>query len=146
MVTDLQPHAQAAAIVLRLGGPAREYARQVSVKELTNGGAIGGVPLDPVSYKVAGLQSRFAQLDDEARLAAATQLQAFARHQHESINATLARFDLVRNRAATEGSYIMSHEGYALQLLKACNASPTQMIQFLQPFQGRRPTTEQEFL
>eukprot|EP00969_Alexandrium_andersonii_P016071 703352-Alexandrium_andersonii.AAC.1 len=61
--------------------------------------------LDPVSYIVAGLQSRFAQLDDETRLAAATQLQAFARHQHESINATLARFDLVRNRAATEGNY-----------------------------------------
>eukprot|EP00969_Alexandrium_andersonii_P132173 5844837-Alexandrium_andersonii.AAC.1 len=40
----------------------------------------------------------------------------------------------------------MSHEGYALQLLRACNVSPTQMIQFLQPFQGRLPTTEQEFL
>eukprot|EP00969_Alexandrium_andersonii_P285969 12643343-Alexandrium_andersonii.AAC.1 len=65
MVTDLQPHAPAAAIVIRLGGPAREYARQVSVQELTNGGTIGGVPLDRVSYKVAGLQSRFAQLDDE---------------------------------------------------------------------------------
>eukprot|EP00969_Alexandrium_andersonii_P056590 2495281-Alexandrium_andersonii.AAC.1 len=65
MVTDLQPYAQAAAIVLRLGGPAREYARQISPQELTNGGMMGGVMLDPVSYIVAGLQSRFAQLDDE---------------------------------------------------------------------------------
>eukprot|EP00969_Alexandrium_andersonii_P171072 7562711-Alexandrium_andersonii.AAC.1 len=30
MVTDLQPHAQAVAVVLRLGLPAREYARRVS--------------------------------------------------------------------------------------------------------------------
>eukprot|EP00969_Alexandrium_andersonii_P116875 5167637-Alexandrium_andersonii.AAC.1 len=39
----------------------------------------------------------------------------------------------------------MSHEGYALQLPRACNVSPRQMIQFLQPFQGRLPTTEAEF-
>eukprot|EP00969_Alexandrium_andersonii_P215598 9522526-Alexandrium_andersonii.AAC.1 len=41
MVTDLRPHAQAAAIGLRLGWPACEYARQVSVQDLTNGGTIG---------------------------------------------------------------------------------------------------------
>eukprot|EP00969_Alexandrium_andersonii_P056582 2494995-Alexandrium_andersonii.AAC.1 len=63
---------------------------QISVQELTNGGTIGGVPLDPMSYIVAGLQLRFAQLDDETRLVAATRLRAVARHQHESINATLA--------------------------------------------------------
>eukprot|EP00969_Alexandrium_andersonii_P226864 10018195-Alexandrium_andersonii.AAC.1 len=91
MVTDLQPRAQAVAIVLRLGGPARERARRVSVQELTNGGTLGGVMLNPVSYiVVAGLQTRFAQLDDETCLAAATQLQAFAQHPHDSINATLA--------------------------------------------------------
>eukprot|EP00969_Alexandrium_andersonii_P132616 5864267-Alexandrium_andersonii.AAC.1 len=65
MVTDLQPYQQAAAVVLRLGGPAREYARQFAPQELTQGGVIDGVMLDPVSYIVAGLQKRFAQLDDE---------------------------------------------------------------------------------
>eukprot|EP00969_Alexandrium_andersonii_P269767 11923750-Alexandrium_andersonii.AAC.1 len=106
MVTDLQPHQQAAAVVLRLGGPAREMCRTITPQELTNGGVFNGVQYDPVSYVVAGLQHRFAQLDDETRLAAATQLQAFARHHHESINATLARFDTVRNRAAAEGNFI----------------------------------------
>eukprot|EP00969_Alexandrium_andersonii_P336073 14854626-Alexandrium_andersonii.AAC.1 len=64
--------------------------RTITPQELTNGGVFSGVAYDPVSYIAAGLQHRFAQLDDETCLAAATQLQAFARHYHESINATLA--------------------------------------------------------
>eukprot|EP00969_Alexandrium_andersonii_P299204 13227440-Alexandrium_andersonii.AAC.1 len=67
--------------------------RTITPQELANGGVFNGVQYDPVSYIVAGLQHRSAQLDAETRLAAATQLQAFARHHHESINATLARFD-----------------------------------------------------
>eukprot|EP00969_Alexandrium_andersonii_P001536 67461-Alexandrium_andersonii.AAC.1 len=76
--------------------------RAIAPQELTQGGVLNGVAYDPVSYIVAGLRQRFAQFEDEARVAAATQLQAFARRHHESINATLARFDAVRNRAAAE--------------------------------------------
>ena len=39
----------------------------------------------------------------------------------------------------------MSWEGCALQMLRACNVSSQQMIQFLQPFQGRLPQYEAEF-
>ena len=38
MLTDLQPHQQVAAIILRLGGSAREMARQITPQEMMNGG------------------------------------------------------------------------------------------------------------
>eukprot|EP00969_Alexandrium_andersonii_P296091 13086000-Alexandrium_andersonii.AAC.1 len=67
--------------------------RAITPQALTQGGVPNGVAYDPMSYIVAGLQQRFAQLGDETRLVAVTQLQAFAPHHHESLNATLARFD-----------------------------------------------------
>eukprot|EP00969_Alexandrium_andersonii_P313133 13835405-Alexandrium_andersonii.AAC.1 len=72
MVTDLRPHQQAAAVILRLGGPARGMRRAIAPQGLTQGGVLNGVARDPVSYSVAGLQQRFAQLDDGTRSAAAT--------------------------------------------------------------------------
>ena len=96
LFTDLQPHQQAAALVLRVGGAAREQLRSLTPQELTNGGVMYGQQLEPVTYIVAGLQARFAQLGDEGRLAAMTQLLAFQRLHGESINAVLTRYDTVR--------------------------------------------------
>ena len=70
MLTDLHEYRQAAAIVMRLGGAAREFVRAIMPNELIAGGSINGVHLAPVSYIIAGLQIRFAQLEDETRLAA----------------------------------------------------------------------------
>ena len=145
MLTDLQPAQQAAAIVMRLGGAARELVRSITPDEIMNGGIVNGMPVDPVTYIVAGLQNRFALLDDEHCLAAMTQLLAFSRRHGESIKGTLARYEVVRQRAAREGHFVMSWEGCALQILRACNVSSQHMIQFLQPFQGRLPQDEAEF-
>ena len=123
MLTDLQPAQQAAAIVMRLGGSARELVRSITPDEIMRGGQINGVQVDPVTYVVHGLQQRFALLDDEHRLAAMTQLLAFARRHGETINGTLARYEVVRQRAAREGHFVMCWEGCALHLLRACNAS-----------------------
>ena len=38
MMTDLQPHQQCAAIVMRLGGSAREFARTITPQEIMFGG------------------------------------------------------------------------------------------------------------
>ena len=130
---------------MRLGGAARELVRSITPDEILNGGFVNGVQVDPITYIVAGLQQRFAMLDDEHRLVAMTQLLAFSRRQGESINGTLARYEVVRQRAAREGHFVMSWEGCALQILRACNVSSQQMIQFLQPFQGRLPQDEAEF-
>ena len=141
-LTDLQPHQQAAAIIMRLRGSAREAARTLTPLEIVHGGVSEGRQLDPVSYIMAGLQSRFAQLDDETRLAAMTEMLAFQRLPNEGINAILMRYEICRTRAANEGNFVMSMEGCALQLLRACNVSPQQFMTFLQPTGGRLPTNE----
>ena len=50
MLTDLQPHQQTAAIIMRLGGQAREMARMISPQEIVSGGVRDGQLLDPVAY------------------------------------------------------------------------------------------------
>ena len=75
-----------------------------------------------------------------------TEFQAFARYPGETINAILSRYALVRQRAHEQGNFVQSVEACALQLLKACNCSPTQLMQFTAPFNGRMPSTETEFL
>ena len=76
--------------------------RQISPQELQHGGIIGGIPLDPVSYILTVLAIRFAQLDDESRLQAMTELWAFDEHSGENINELLARFQVVREREQRE--------------------------------------------
>ena len=145
MLTDLQPHQQTAAIITRLGGAAREMARMITPQEILQGGMRNGVMVDPVTYLLASLQDRFAALDEEARLACMTEMLAFSRRSGESINALLARYEIVRQRAATEGQFVMSVEGCALQLLRACNIRPEQLMLILQPYGGSMPTTDAEF-
>ena len=60
MLTDLHPHQQCAAIIMRLGGAAKEMARMITPSEILNGGAgQQGQPLDPVSYLLSRLYARF---------------------------------------------------------------------------------------
>ena len=49
MLTDLAPHQQCAAIIMRLGGQARELARMISPQEIVPGGWRDGILLDPVT-------------------------------------------------------------------------------------------------
>ena len=55
-------------MVLRLRGPARELARDMTPNELTNGAARNGIAIDPVSNLLGMLQSRFAPLGAERPL------------------------------------------------------------------------------
>ena len=119
MLTDLQPHQQCAAIIMRLGGAAREMGRMMTPQEMTMGGVINGIALDPVTYLLTGLQARFASMEEESRLKSMTEMLAFARKPGENINALLARYEVVRQRAAVEGQFVMSIEGCSLQLLRA---------------------------
>ena len=96
LLTDLQPQQQAAAIVMRLQGGAREFARMITPQELMNGGLHNGVMVDPVTYVIAGLHARFSPLEEESRLSAMTEMMAFTRKPGESINAVLSRYEVVR--------------------------------------------------
>ena len=66
---------------------------------------MNGVRLDLITYMVTGLQQRCAMLDDEHRLAAMTQLLVASHRQGQTINGTLARYEVVRQRAAREGHF-----------------------------------------
>ena len=74
---------------------------------------------DPVTYLLGALQLRFANLEEETRLQSMTEMLAFARRQGEDINALLTRYEVVRQRAANEGRFVMSVERSALQILRA---------------------------
>ena len=107
-LTDLQPYQQCAAIIARLGGAARPMACMTSPQEILQGGVRNEVQPDIGTYLLASLQDRFAALDEEARLACTTGMLAFSRRPGESINALLARYEIVRKRAATQGQFVMS--------------------------------------
>jgi len=128
MLTDLAPHQQATSIVSRLDGTARDMGMTLTPEELFNGGVVNGQQLDPVTYIVAGLHRNFSQLDAEVRMAAMTEFMAFQRRRDETISSTIARYELVRNRARGEGNFDMSIEGCALQLLKAVQCTASQMV------------------
>ena len=100
-------HSQAAAMVEQLGGTARILGRQISINELMNGGEVNGIHVDPVSYIVLILHTQFGQLETENQLIAMTEFFAFERKSNESINEVLARYDIVRHRAAEEGNWLL---------------------------------------
>lgn len=54
----------------------------------------------------------------------------FSRRPNEGINDVLARYEIIRQRAHDEGKFVMSIEGCALQLLRACGASAQQFFRF----------------
>jgi len=145
MLTDLQPHQQCAAIIMRLGGAAREMARMITPQEMAMGGMVNGIAVDPVTYLLGSLHARFAALEEESRLTSMTEMLAFARRPGETINALLARYETVRQRAAIEGQFVMSIEGCSLQVLRACNIQSQHLFTLLQPFGGRLPQNDNQF-
>ena len=114
------------------------------LEEIVQSGVRNGVAMDPVTYLLSALHVRFAALEEETRLTSMTEMLAFSRRSGESINALLARYEVVRQRAFTEGNFVMSVEGCALQLLRACHIQPQHLLVLLQPFGGKLPTTDQE--
>ena len=79
MLTDLQPQQQASAIVMRLGGAARDMARLISPDELLHGGMHNGVMLGSVTFLIAQLHQRFAPLEEESRLTSMMEMMSFQR-------------------------------------------------------------------
>ena len=130
-----------AAIILRLGGAARQMANQMTPDELQNGG--NGV--GPVQLLINGLSENFAPFGEEASLRSISELTNFHRQPGEAIDALISRFTVVRHHAANSANFRMDVPGYATIIFRACGVTPEQMLQSLQPLQGRMPTTDAEF-
>ena len=65
MLIGMQLHQPRAAIIMRLSGSAREMARAITPQEMMFGGVRNGVQMDPATYLLAALHSRFAALAEE---------------------------------------------------------------------------------
>ena len=78
-VTDMTPPQQAAAIVLVLGGSAREHARALPPAQLLQGGIVNGQQVDPVTFLLASLRTRYGALEEEHRLAIITEFTGLTR-------------------------------------------------------------------
>jgi hypothetical protein len=91
---------------------------------------------DPVTLILGALRARFASLEEESRLACMTEMLACSCRSGETINALLARYETVRQRAAVEGQFVMNIESCALQVLRACGIQSQHFFMLLQPFRG----------
>ena len=92
--------------------------------------------MDPVSYLIIGLEPRFAQLAYEAGFAAMNELTAFQRIPHEVINAVLAQYQLVLQRAHADGGFVMSVEACALHIVMAIHAIIGHQLHIMEPIRG----------
>ena len=125
MTTDLAPHSQCAAIVMRLGGAARELGRRMTPQEMMHGGALepGGEVVDQVTYLCAALHRQFSALEEETRLQVVLEYENFRRLPGENISSLLCRYDTVRARAASEGQTVFPVVQCASQILRAVGVS-----------------------
>ena len=84
-------------------------------------------------------------MDKETQIAAVIEFWGLTRRHGESTNSLLARCEIVRNRALTDGNDQMGVEGCVLQLLRAAGTTTEDMIELYRPFGGLPPRTEEEF-
>ena len=102
--------------------------------------------MDPVTFLLTQLAAHYAPFGEERRVASMVELMSFHRLPQERTDALMARYRTLRWRAAQGGGgMLMNWEGYSWLLLRACGVNPQQLIQLLQPYQGRFPNTQQEF-
>ena len=145
ILTDLQPHQQAAMVLQNLGGAAQQLIDALPPSELCGGATVNGVALDPVSNILLKLHHRFAQQDIVTRMNAMAEMLQFKREGGEGINSTLTRFEVIRNKAAAEGQFIMSIEAYAMMLCIKCRLTLHQIENLFLPYGGDPPKEEAQF-
>ena len=71
---------------------------------------------------------------------------AFHRGPGKSFDSLLVRFQTLKHRAARNGAFLMTAEGYSWLLLRAVGVGPDQLSILLAPLQGRLPNNDGELL
>ena len=147
--TDIDEGRKAAAVVLRLGGTARQLAREVDLHTLTNGANIdtgdgnGPQPFSGLAVLLRGLSRKYAPLGAEVTIKAVTEFMMFRRLPHEDIDNALMRFDLLRMRANGEG-FTMNALATSWYLLNALQVPHSQWPMLLSPLNGNLPQDDQQ--
>ena len=143
--SDIEPHRQAAMLIMQLRGGARDLTRELPVNVIMNGAPLNGNQVDGMTYVMNLLAERYGQLGEELRLKVIKEFMDFDRKHHENIDELLTRFEIVRSRANDLGNFNMSYEGISYMLLRACKVNDQQFIMLTQPTQGRLPNNEPEY-
>jgi hypothetical protein len=92
LASDLEHSQQVAAIIVQLGGAARNVARHFSFEDMIQGGIVNGQQVDPVTFLLTHLATHFAPLGEETRLQAMTALMQFQRQPAEQTDSLISRF------------------------------------------------------
>ena len=87
--------------------------------QIMTGEMVKGVAVDSVTLLIATLQDRYGPLGEESRMTAMTEIITFRSNPNERTNELLTRFEVARERAASEGNYVMTCEGYSIALLRS---------------------------
>jgi hypothetical protein len=136
---------KAALLLSQLRGAAQTLTREIPIDIILQGADINGRRVDPVTYILTMLAERYAQLGEESRLKAMSEIFEFHRRGHERIDDLLARFSTVQQRAQGQGMVALPYESLSWILLRACQPNDQQLLMLLQNFGGRYPNTELEF-
>ena len=108
------------------------------------------VQVTGIDLLLCRLHARFGALDEEQAIEAIADFMTFRRSQTESVDAMLARYELVVYRANELADFQMGAAGEAWLLLVGMQLAPGMWNQVLQPLGShpprRSPSTKKEIL
>ena len=105
MFTDLPERSQGPAVLLQLGGMAREIATEMNPADIQNGALVdwedgnGPILTSGLHILIYTLSKRFADLAVESSISAIQNLWNFSRRGGETIHQILSRFEVTKKRA-----------------------------------------------
>ena len=139
--TDLEPVRQGPAVALVVTGAARDLHPQ----ELRDGIWEQGTHVPGLMLLCRTLARHYAPHEAEVQTRAMAEMMGFARLPNESIDGSLARFEVLRHRAVAHEGFAMGAPSLAYLLLNGLRLRPQQWERVLMPLDGQLPMTDQQF-
>ena len=116
---NLPNQQQARAIIMAMEGDAQQFASSVSERALDQGAIVNGMPLDPVSYLLYSLTSRFGTPDPVNVMQRGCVIIDFKANSGEGVENILDRFRSARRQTEQVGTEITNIPLLAIILLRA---------------------------
>eukprot|EP00959_Pyramimonas_sp_CCMP1952_P430786 9021855-Pyramimonas_sp.AAC.1 len=150
IATEIPESAQGAAVVLRLGGAAREFADELDAQILQQGqildlqDGLGPRQVTGLAVLLRALARNYALEAGEDAIRAMAEMMAFSVQQHETIDVALNRFQVLKSRAIDHGLN-PGPSGWAWMLMTGLRVQPDEWLHLLGMFDNRLPQDEEEF-
>ncbi|CAK0834374.1 unnamed protein product [Prorocentrum cordatum] len=149
-LAPLRPVEKGAAVVLRLGGAAREFADELDAQILQQGqildlqDGLGPRQVTGLAVLLRALARNYALEAGEDAIRAMAEMMAFSVQQHETIDVALNRFQVLKSRAIDHGLN-PGPSGWAWMLMTGLRVQPDEWLHLLGMFDNRLPQDEEEF-